>query len=171
MKKLTDALRKCCANLSEPKRQLCLDRQRVRRNNRTSEQKQAFGSTSLCTAMRVTRRDSVVFGFTDHVEAITVDGTLCEPTSAYTGSAVENRVGLSVANLKVSAVLDSAAITKSDLLGGAWDDAEFELFLVNYEDPTQHASLRHGWLGQASVDEVLSTAGELVFKIDALYVT
>lgn len=115
------------------------------------------GSTRLCSAIRITRRDAEVFGFTDHAETVTVDGTDCEPTSAYSGSAIESRADLAPSNSDLMAALDSVAITKADLLGGVWDDAAFELLIVNYETPAQYAQIGGGWLGEVSVGEIEAT--------------
>lgn len=108
------------------------------------------GNTTLCTAWRITRADAVVEGYTDHVEAITVDGTVCEVSSAYRTSNMETRAELSVANLEVQAVLDSTGLAGDDLNRGVYDYAQFEVFLVNYAAPTQYDTARRGWFGEQS---------------------
>lgn len=116
------------------------------------------GVTTLCTCWKVTRTDSTVLGFTDHVASITVDGQAYAPTSAYSASSIEQRSDLAVPNLEVIGILDNAAITEDDLLGGLYDYAEINIYLVNYEDPTEFVQLRRGWFGEVSAGDGRFTA-------------
>lgn len=105
--------------------------------------------TTLATCWRIERRDGQVFGFTDHLEALVVDGVTYQAASGYTASAIKSTAGMNVDNLEVSGGLDASAITEADLLAGKWDFAEVRIFQVNYEDLTQGTNkLRRGWLGE-----------------------
>lgn len=104
--------------------------------------------TTICTCWKVTLADTTVYGFTDSVKDLVIDGLTYQAASGYTPSAVQNSLGLSVDNLEVQGLLDSSVITSSDLLGGKWDKAEIEIFQVNYNDLTQgKLYLSRGWLG------------------------
>ena len=111
------------------------------------------GTTTLCTCWKITRRDGQVLGFTDHDVALTVDSQTYNPTSAYTASDIEGRGDLSVPNLELVGVLEDAAITDDDLLGGAYDHAEVEALLVNWADVSQYVALRRGWIGEVSAQD------------------
>lgn len=111
------------------------------------------GVTTLCTCWKITRKNGLVLGFTDNVVALTVDAQAYVATSAYSASSIEGRSDLSVPNMELVGVLDAAAITDDDLLGGAYDHAEVEILLVNYADPTQYVTIRRGWIGEVTAHE------------------
>lgn len=108
-------------------------------------------TTTLCTAWKVELTDGSTLGFTDHVQALTVDGVLFEPESAYDASNIETRGELSVANLEMFGLLDSEAITEADLIGGRYDNAAITVYLVDYSNPLNYDIMRRGWVGEVSV--------------------
>lgn len=108
-------------------------------------------TTTLAWCWKVTRRDAEVFGFTSIDRELVIDGVTYKAATGITPSAMEGRLDLSVPNLEVAGILDSAAITEADLEAGVWDHAEVEIFEVNYADLTQgRMVLRTGVLGQVS---------------------
>lgn len=107
---------------------------------------------TLATCWKVTRTDGEVFGFTDHVEDLVVNGVTYQAATGYTASAVRSTADLAVDNLEVRSFLDAASITASDLLAGIWNHATVEIFRVNYAalgDGT--LSVRKGHLGEIRV--------------------
>jgi len=106
------------------------------------------GVTTLAWCWRLTRRDGVVHGFTDHDRALTFDGTTFEAASGFTASDIKMGVGLSVANLEVSGALSSETLTDSDLGAGRYDDARIEIYRVNWQDVSQRVLMRSGSLGE-----------------------
>ncbi len=106
------------------------------------------GATTLCWCWRLTRRDGVTFGFTDHDTALTFDGTAFEASAGFTASDIKDGVGLSVDNLEVTGALSSAALTDDDLAAGRYDDARVEIFRVNWADVSQRVLMRSGSLGE-----------------------
>lgn len=122
----------------------------------------ASGLTRLATCFKMTRRDSVVLGFTTHDRDIVFGGlTYLAATGSYTPTAVATSTGLNVDNLDVETVLDSAAITESDLVAGKYDYASVEIFEVNYFDLSQGAlNLRTGTIGEITVRQT-DFVGEL----------
>ncbi|MEK6746868.1 MAG: DUF2163 domain-containing protein [Rickettsiales bacterium] len=108
--------------------------------------------TTLATCWKLTRRDSVVFGFTDHDGDITVDSVNYKAESGFTPSAIQNSASLSVDNLDIEGMLSAGNITEADIMAGLYDFAEIEIFQVNYNDITQgKLKLRRGWLGEVSL--------------------
>ncbi len=111
-------------------------------------------TTTLATCWKLTRRDAVVMGFTDHDQDITYASVTYQASSGFTPSAVANSATLSVDNLDIEGVLDSTTITEADILAGIYDFAEVEVFKLNYADTTQGALLlRRGWLGEVSMNQ------------------
>ena len=132
--------------------------------------------TSLATCWKVTRRDAQVLGFTEHDVDLLVEGVTYQAATGFTPTAIENSSALNVDNLDVEGLLDSGAITESDLLAGLYDFAEIEVFQVNHTAPDEgKLMLRLGWLGEVRVQnqqfvaEVRGLTQQLSQTIGALY--
>ena len=108
----------------------------------------ASGVTTLCWCWRLTRRDGIVLGFTDHDRALTFDGTTFEASAGFTASEIRDAVGLSVDNLEVESALSSSHLTEVDILAGKYDDAAVEIYRVNWQAPDQRVLMRAGSLGE-----------------------
>jgi uncharacterized phage protein (TIGR02218 family) len=109
--------------------------------------------TTLATCWKVTRLDGQVFGFTDHVENLLIDGVLYRASTGYTPTAVATSADLSVDNLDVEGLLDDPTITEVDIMAGKWDNARIEIFQVNYRDLTAgKLALRSGRLGEVRLE-------------------
>ncbi len=136
----------------------------------------ALEVTTTATCWKLTRRDATVFGFTNHDQDLVVGGVTYQATSGFTPSAVANNSELSVDNLDVEGVIDSAVIAEADIQAGLYDYAQVEIFIVNYADLTQGAlNLRTGWLGEIKfsknkfVAEVRGLMQNLAQGIGSLY--
>ena len=132
--------------------------------------------TTLATCWKLTRRDSTVFGFTDHDQDITFSGVTYHAATGFTPSAISNSGFLSVDNLDVEGMLTSGSITDADIFAGLYDFAEIEIFQVNYNDLTQGSlQLKRGWLGEVShykqqfIAEVRGLTQRLAQTIGELY--
>jgi uncharacterized phage protein (TIGR02218 family) len=107
--------------------------------------------TTLATCWKLTRRDSVIYGFTDHDANIVFAGVTYKAATGFTPSVIQNSGSLSVDNLDVEGMISSGSITEADILAGLYDYGEVEIFQVNYSDFTQGAlKLKRGWLGEVS---------------------
>ena len=106
------------------------------------------GATTTCHCWRVTRRDAVVQGFTDHDRDLTFDGTTFVAASGFTASQISKSLGLSVDNLEVQGALSASSINEDDLALGKYDDAFVELFWVNWMDVTQRIVRMTGYTGE-----------------------
>lgn len=124
----------------------------------------AEGTTTLAWCWRILRADGTALGFTDHDRALAFDGTTFEPESGLIASEVRTGSDLSVDAQDAEGVLTSDRITETDIRDGLWDNAEVEVWRVNWQDPAQRALLRRGSIGQirrgrlAFVAEVRSMA-------------
>jgi uncharacterized phage protein (TIGR02218 family) len=115
--------------------------------------------TTLATCWQITRRDSLVLGFTDHVRDLIVDGVTYRAASGYTRTAIRGTADLAVDNLDVESVFSDDGITEEDLRVGKYDFAEVRMFLVNYEDLAQGVlKLRRGWLGEVTIRDGMYVA-------------
>lgn len=108
------------------------------------------GATTLCHCWKLTRRDGRMLAFTDHDRPLQFDGSLFEPASGFTATAIESSLGLNVDNLNVVGALSSHALTEADLAAGLYDDADIEIWRVNWQDVAQRVILRKGNLGEVS---------------------
>ncbi len=112
------------------------------------------GTTTLAWCWRLTRSDGKVFGFTDHDLPLTFDGTTFEPESGFTASEIRTGSDLSVDAQDAEGVLTSATITETDILDGRWDNAEVEIWRVNWQDTSQRVLMRRGAIGQVRRGQV-----------------
>lgn len=105
-------------------------------------------ATTLCNAWRVTRRDGVVMGFTDHDRDLSFGGLAYLAASGFEASETEDGNGLSAEGGDVSGGFSADAIRAEDLSAGRYDGAKVEVFTVNWQDPSQRLLLRTAELGE-----------------------
>ncbi len=110
----------------------------------------ASGVTTLCWCWKLTRRDGVALGFTDHDRDVTFDGTTYVASSGFSASEVRESVGLNVDNLDVSGAVSADCLAPEDLNAGLYDEATIALFRVNWTAPEQHVLVRSGSLGEVT---------------------
>ncbi|WP_374393546.1 DUF2163 domain-containing protein [Tabrizicola sp.] len=110
----------------------------------------ASGSTTVCRAWTVRRRDGLVLGFTDHDRDLLVDGVSCRADTGMTARALQQTTGLSVDNSEAFGALSAAAITEADLTAGRFDGAEVQAYLVNWAAPEDFLLQFRGSLGEIS---------------------
>lgn len=108
--------------------------------------------TRIATCWRVRRRDGAVLGFTTHDRPLVVDGVNYRPSSAFTPTTIAESNRFNVDNLEVAGVLSDGAIAEADLAAGRYDQAEVEIFLVDWADPAGgRIVLRTGWIGEVTL--------------------
>lgn len=135
----------------------------------------ASGATTLAWCWRITRIDGEVFGFTDHDQPLVFDGTTFEPESGLIASEVRSGSDLAVDAQDAEGVINSDRIMEADILDGRWDNAEVEVWRVNWQDPSQRVLLRRGAIGQVRrgrmifVAEVRSMAHVLQQTVGRVY--
>ena len=108
----------------------------------------AGGSTTVCRAWIVTRRDGVVRGFTDHDRELVIDGVRCRADAGMSAKAMQQTTGLSVDNSEAVGALTDASITEADIQAGRFDGAEVKTFLVNWASPDERVVEFCGSLGE-----------------------
>ena len=113
---------------------------------------------TLVTCWKITRTDSTVKAFTDHVADLVVDAVTYLSASGYTSSPIRSTADMAVDNLDIFCVLDAAGVTDAELLAGLYDYAEVEIFMVNYSDLADGIiDQKKGWIGNITqVDEMFT---------------
>lgn len=106
------------------------------------------GATTLCWCWRLTRRDRVRLGFTDHDRDISFDGTTFEAVAGFEAGEISASIGLGVDNLEVDGAITSDRLAPADLESGLYDDARIEIFRVNWQAPGERVLMRAGSLGE-----------------------
>ena len=106
------------------------------------------GATTLCWCWKIVRRDAAAQGFTDHDEIVSFDDLAYDAVTGFTASEVQSSLGLAIDNLTVLGALSSAALNEADLAAGLYDDADIEIWRVNWAAPAQRVLMRKGNLGE-----------------------
>jgi uncharacterized phage protein (TIGR02218 family) len=108
----------------------------------------ASGATTLCNCWRISRKDGVVLGFTDHDENLTFDGTLFRAGTVFEGTEIETRFGLAATGSELHGALSDESISEHDLVRGKYDAARVELFLVDWSNVENRILQRCGDIGE-----------------------
>jgi uncharacterized phage protein (TIGR02218 family) len=106
------------------------------------------GVTTLCRCWRITRRDGVVLGFTDHDEDVTLGALTCRADTGFAGSEATARLGLAVGGAEISGALADDSLTETDLAAGRYDACTIDVFLVDWSEPALFVLLAKGTLGE-----------------------
>jgi uncharacterized phage protein (TIGR02218 family) len=109
-----------------------------------------MGTTTLCNCWRMRLKSGETFGFTDHDNALSFDGTVFEAAAGFTGSEIESSLGFSVDNLEAKGALQSSQLDEARLRNGDFDHADVEVWRVNWSDPSQRVLQRKGHLGEVT---------------------
>jgi uncharacterized phage protein (TIGR02218 family) len=108
------------------------------------------GATTLCHCWRLSLKSGERMGFTDHDRALAFEGVTFEAETGFTASEIESSLGLSVDNLEASGALSSERLSEARIAAGDFDDAEIELWRVNWQDVSQRVLLKRGSLGEVT---------------------
>lgn len=106
------------------------------------------GVTTLARAWKLTRRDGVVMGFTDHDSDLIMSGVTFRAGTGFSSSEAASRFGLSVDGAEISGALADDALTDADLAAGRYDAAGIETWLVDWSDPSLRVLTARGTLGE-----------------------
>ena len=96
----------------------------------------ATRETSLAYALKVTREDGTIFGFTSHDVDSTVSSQLYSAEPGLDVSSVVSAANASVDNLELTTLHDGTVFTTVDVFNGVWRNAAFQLFRYNWASPT-----------------------------------
>lgn len=106
------------------------------------------GVTTLAHCWKLTRRDGIVHGFTDHDDDLVVDGVTYRAGTGFTSSEAASRFDLSVDGAEVAGALSDDALNESDLAAGRYDAAGVETWLVDWSDVSLRVLMARSTLGE-----------------------
>lgn len=116
------------------------------------------GTTTLCWCWKITRKDGAVLGFTDHDNTLSFGGVDHEPESGFAASEIRAGSELNVDSQDAQGVLSSDRITEADIVDGRYDDADVEVWRVNWAAVGQRFLIRRGSIGEIRRGEMAFTA-------------
>lgn len=93
------------------------------------------GRHCFATCWLIERRDGTVFRFTDHDNAVVVDGSTFTPGGAANTSARQRVEGVEPQNAEVRGAVASGLITETDLQAGRYRGAKITEFVVDWRFP------------------------------------
>ena len=116
----------------------------------------ASSSPTFATALRLTRSDGTVRGFTSHHIDVVISGVTYSATPGLLVSSIVTTAGLEVGNLELSTLDDGTIFTRAEILNNLWDNAGFVLFRYNHSpagSPSEDSidTLLAGSLGEVTL--------------------
>jgi hypothetical protein len=117
---------------------------------------------SLTRCLKITRADGVVYRLTTHDLDLVVNGDVYTAGIPLEISALESTDTLAVDNAEITVGLDETIFKAADFDAGLYDNAQFELFLVNWEDTGDGiVYLKRGSFGDVEITEDVSAKIQL----------
>lgn len=112
--------------------------------------------TRETTLWLVTRQDGGVLRLTSHDRDIVFAGNTYTAEVGYQRTDLASGATLAVNSVDIQGILNSAAISDTDLAGGRYDYAEVRVSIINWDDPDGdgETSIAKGWFGEIVFDEV-----------------
>lgn len=94
------------------------------------------GATTLAFALKITRTDGAIYGFTSAGESVTISGTTYDATQGLDISSIVTSAGFAVDNLELQTLDDGTLFTRVEVLGGLWQAAKFVIYRYNWATPS-----------------------------------
>lgn len=143
----------------------------------TSEMQSALSTEAakLCYCWRIERQDGTIVGFTEHDQDLTFDSLTYQSADGIQATTIVQSLGLAVDNLNLDGAISSSSLNEADLDNGLYDDAEVELYLVDWSDVSTRMVVARGSVGEvkrfetAFSTEFRSLAHRLNQKIGRIY--
>lgn len=109
--------------------------------------------TTYAMCWKITpRAPGTIVGFTEHLEDIVFEGLTYSARSGFSPSALRNTNDLAVDNFDVTFMLEFDGTAEAELIGGYYDYAKVEVFLVNYANLSLgKIQLARGTLGEITI--------------------
>lgn len=95
----------------------------------------ASGAATPAYALRVTRTDGQVFGFTSAKRSATIGGVVYDAAQGLDASAIVASAGMDTDNLELTTLDDGSLFTHADVVGGVWQGAAFLIFRYSWAAP------------------------------------
>ena len=125
----------------------------------------AQGATTLTSCWKITRTDGQVFHYTELDQDIVFEGETYKSAAGFNKSAITSSATFAVDKLEVTGFLRDDGITDEEIRNGAFDYAQVEVFMVNFEDLSMgKIRLRAGWFGEVRT----TTSGAFLVELRGL---
>lgn len=109
----------------------------------------ATRSTKLASALKITRTDGQIFGFTSHDRDAVISGVTYSAEPGLDVSDIVIAANAAVGNLELTTLHDGSLFITKDILNGVWRNAAFLIFRYNWDSLTDGIdSLLGGTLGE-----------------------
>lgn len=92
----------------------------------------ATRKTTMAHALKITRADATVYGFTEHDVNDTVSGQLYQARPGLNVTSIVIAAGLNVGNLKLRTLHDGTVFTAAEIHGKVWNNAAFQILRYNW---------------------------------------
>lgn len=102
----------------------------------------------LCWCWRLSRRDGLQLGFTQHDAALTLDGLVYQPVGTASLPDAETQAGLAPGSGTLHLAFQDEAISRDDAQQGLWNDARLDLLQTRWRNPIDFAHLQSWWFGE-----------------------
>lgn len=116
------------------------------------------GATTLCRCWRLTRRDGVALGFTDHDRDLVFDDIRFSAAAGLEAAETTAELGFAIGGGEVTGAFAASGLSERDLSHGLYDDAQVMIWLVNWADPAQRLLLESGHVGEVRRSDHAFTA-------------
>lgn len=114
---------------------------------------------TVAYALRITRTDGVVFGFTSSGRSALIDGVAYDAAQGLDISSIVTGCTFEVDNLELSTADDGSVFTHADIISGVWQGAAFLVFRYNWAAPANGVEdVIAGTIGQVKLTRGVITA-------------
>lgn len=115
-------------------------------------------ATTLARCWKITRRDGLTLGFTDHDRDLTIGAQTYAALTGVDGTQIQSDFGFNVGGGEIAGALSAQGLLEADLAKGLWDSAAVEIYLVDWRNPADALLIDKGALGDVRRQGVAFTA-------------
>ncbi|KZL20985.1 hypothetical protein PsAD2_00977 [Pseudovibrio axinellae] len=108
--------------------------------------------TTVAYCWQLTSPAGRTLGFTTHDHPITFLGITFEPGFGLDATQATVQADFQAGQEETLGFLSSESLSEKDLNAGLWDNAQVQVFLVNWQNPEERELLRRGSLGEVTRD-------------------
>ena len=94
---------------------------------------QCITTFAICLKLSLSNGD--IIRLTDHDDDIMINSDIYVASNSFFYSNIESNSSLSVDNLEIQGAMSADCVNEVDIMAGKYDDAQIEIFRVNYLDP------------------------------------
>jgi len=106
------------------------------------------GAMTLARCWRLTRKDGVILGFTDHDRDLIFDGVTYAAGTGLEAADMQAELGFAITGGEASGALSSPGITETDIANGRYDGASVDLYLVDWTNLDSRLLMESGAIGE-----------------------